>query len=197
MKIYRIDNKLFFSLIALLILMNVSREENHVLNAQIAVRDLMKVLAEKPPPEMIGKTIGVETHPTVRPWPQGQTKIIQRFDFGFPDKNMSYIFYVDDNKIVRMGSNEMFNLQRGIRYDELEKIYLTVLTKYFGSLPVKSSTQDTFGGSRKSFVWMTQNNMIELFIAYDKRSLAQNSVVSFLWRKRDEISVSIFAEIPY
>lgn len=178
-------------------LMNISREGNHALNAQIAVRDLMKVLAEKPTPEMIGETIGVETHPVVKPWPQGRTKIIQRFDFDFPDKNMSYIFYVDDNKIVRMGSNEMFNLQRGIRYDELEKIYLTVLTKYFGSLPVKSSTQDTFGGSRKSFVWMTQNNMIELFIAYDKRSLAQNSVVSFLWRKRDEISVSIFAEIPY
>jgi hypothetical protein len=198
MKINQIGNKLLLFLIAVLVLMNVSREENHALNAKMAVSNLLKVLAEKPPPEMIGEKIGVKTPPTVRPRPQGQTKIIQRLDFGFPDKNMSYIFYVDDNKIAHIGSNETFNLQRGIKYEELEKIYLTALTKYFGFPPVESSTQNTFGGSRKSFIWISHDNnlsaRVELYIIYDKRSLAKHNMAHFLWRKRDHFSASIFAE---
>ncbi|MDR3164770.1 MAG: hypothetical protein LBU13_04260, partial [Synergistaceae bacterium] len=74
---------------------------------------------------MIGETIGAKIPPVIRPWPEGQTKIIQRHDFNFHDKNMSYTFYIDDNKIVRMGSDKRFYLQRGIKYEELEKLYIT------------------------------------------------------------------------
>ncbi|MDR3164859.1 MAG: hypothetical protein LBU13_04715, partial [Synergistaceae bacterium] len=77
----------------------------------------------------------------------------------------------------------------------------TALTKYFGSRPAKSSVESTFGGSRKSFVWIVRNNnlnaRIELFVIYDRRSLAPNSITRFLWRKREQISVSIFVENQY
>jgi hypothetical protein len=195
-----VSKKFAFALLVILFLFPVDRGIDYKQVPIVMADDMMNIIRKKPLPDDIWEVIGQPQNPQRVPWKFGKGEINWEISFTAPhDGILRYTLYITDNMIMTMAGGMYFNIQRGVTYDALEKIFVDKLTEYFSASPDETEREIVDPGkSRNKFTWRVKHMGAEydfhLYIIHDKRSLAHPTYPRFLWEKLDDVYVSLYFE---